>query len=432
MLVVGGVSLRIVVISFALIIGIVAVLYFSSRSDVGPSETTQELSDFIVGPKLNLSNTSDGSSDPEIAAFGNNVYVVWSERTSASYEIFFRVSRDNGVTFETPINISENIGHSVDPTISADESSIRVSWRDNWNSNSYRLLSRSSQDGIAFSSVTVGPETQNAGYDITFSGDIVYEVLSRMDDRGSSDLFFRRGDIRGQTSEEYRQISRHPGFTRATSPSISAQGDNLYVVWQQWTYLYLDIPPETIRTQNLVFIRSTDQGETFSEPLLLTDYEGIETNFARPELASSENHVYVVWFEYQSPNNYQIFLRASSDDGERFSDRMVLSDSSSFAPVLEAGPGENVYVAWSSNVADSSGEDPFFIGPKNLLFRGSVDGGATFTDIIVLGDPSQVSEWKRMAVWNDRVYLLWTEGPPRIGKVAVNTEILFRVIEAGP
>ncbi len=426
----GGLSLRIVIISFALIIGIVAVLYFSNRSDVGPSETTQKLSDFRVGPKLNLSDTSDGSSHPEIAAFGDNVYVVWSDRTSGSFEIFFRVSRDSGVTFESPINISENNGHSVDPIIVVDESSLQISWRDNWNSSSYRILSRSSQDGILFSSVSAKPETGNIDYDKASSGDMVYEVLSRMHESGSTDLFFRRSNNGGETFEEFRQISRHPGFTRAVRPSISTSGDNVYVVWQRWTYLNLDVPPETIQTENLVFLRSNDKGETFSEPLLLTHYEGIETNLARPQLAASENFVYVVWYERQSPNDYQIFLRASSDGGENFSERMVLSDSSSFAPVLEAGPGENVYVAWLGDVVDSSGEDPFFIGPQSLLFRASVDGGVTFTDIIVLGDPSQVSEGRRMVVWDDRVYILWIEGPPRIGKIAVNTEIMFRVIEA--
>ena len=190
-----------VIISFTLIIGVVAVLYFSNRLDVGPSEITQETPDFRVGPKLNLSSSSDGSSHPEIAAFGNNVYVVWSERTSGSFEIFYRVSRDSGVTFEPSINISENNGHSTDPVIVTHRSSIQVSWRDNWNSSSYRTLSRSSQDGIVFGSVTTEHEAGTADYDIAISGDIVYEVISRMDDRGSTDLFFIRSNNGGEKFE---------------------------------------------------------------------------------------------------------------------------------------------------------------------------------------------------------------------------------------
>ena len=67
--------MRTVVLSFALIIGIVAVLYLSNPPVIRPSDTTQEATEFSVGPTLNQSNTSDGSSDPEIAAYSEILFL---------------------------------------------------------------------------------------------------------------------------------------------------------------------------------------------------------------------------------------------------------------------------------------------------------------------------------------------------------------------
>jgi hypothetical protein len=70
-------------------------------------------------PFIDLSNNDRNSSFPLIAVSGNNVYVVWEDTTNGgdSY-IFFRVSHDNGDTFEPFIDLSDNDGVSDNPQIS--------------------------------------------------------------------------------------------------------------------------------------------------------------------------------------------------------------------------------------------------------------------------------------------------------------------------
>jgi hypothetical protein len=52
------------------------------------------------GDKMNLSNTTEADSDDaEIAASGNSVYVTWWERNETSDTPVARVSNDNGATF---------------------------------------------------------------------------------------------------------------------------------------------------------------------------------------------------------------------------------------------------------------------------------------------------------------------------------------------
>ena len=71
------------------------------------------------GTPINISNNTGGSSNPQIAASGNNVYVTWQDDTPGNSDIFFAVSNNNGTSFGTPINLSNNTGKFFQPTNSS-------------------------------------------------------------------------------------------------------------------------------------------------------------------------------------------------------------------------------------------------------------------------------------------------------------------------
>jgi len=61
------------------------------------------------GDKMNLSNTTEADSDDaEIAASGDSVYVTWWERNDTSDEPVARVSNDNGATFGPLLRLATN------------------------------------------------------------------------------------------------------------------------------------------------------------------------------------------------------------------------------------------------------------------------------------------------------------------------------------
>jgi hypothetical protein len=61
------------------------------------------------GDKMNLSNTTEADSDDaEIAASGNSVYITWWERNDTSDEPVARVSNDNGATFGPLLRLAAN------------------------------------------------------------------------------------------------------------------------------------------------------------------------------------------------------------------------------------------------------------------------------------------------------------------------------------
>jgi hypothetical protein len=93
--------------------------------------------------KVNLGRYVGEISDyGQIAAQGNNVFVVWSDSPQYSYpqmyKIFLEGSRDNAKSFDDAINLSTGTGKSIDPQIvvSPVDNSIFVVWTEITKTNS--------------------------------------------------------------------------------------------------------------------------------------------------------------------------------------------------------------------------------------------------------------------------------------------------------
>jgi hypothetical protein len=203
----------------------------------------------------NIGNNPDDAFNPQISSQGNNVYVVWENdiTTSDTTDIFFSFSQDGGQTFSDPFNISNSTGDSVDPQISSEGNNVYVVWQDRTPGNTGILFARSIDGGLTFG------EPDNISEDTAFfanpqissEGNTVYVVWQS--DNG--DILFARSIDGGLTFGEPDNISEgNTGFSEL--PQISSEGNNVYVVWQGFISDNRDI----------FFSFSHDGGETFSTP----------------------------------------------------------------------------------------------------------------------------------------------------------------------
>ena len=94
-------------------------IFYKRSADCGTS----------FGATENLSNNGGDSAFPDIAAFDNNVYVVWYDSSFGNTEILYRRSIDSGANFDDIINLSSNPGFSGSPAISALENNAYVVWQ---------------------------------------------------------------------------------------------------------------------------------------------------------------------------------------------------------------------------------------------------------------------------------------------------------------
>ena len=87
-------------------------------------------------PLFHLAHAAVGKSSSTLtspallATSGDNVYVTWSSNKTGNWEISFRASNDGGKTFGEKINLSNDTSDSKDPQISASGSNLYVTWWD--------------------------------------------------------------------------------------------------------------------------------------------------------------------------------------------------------------------------------------------------------------------------------------------------------------
>jgi hypothetical protein len=109
------------------------------------------LTDFgrTLEPSINFSNTSGAScadpdcDDHQLLTEGDNVYVVWVDKTTNSGgDTYFRKSNDNGATFSNNMNLSAGTGQSFqssrDPDMAAKGDNVVVTWRASPDRNAVR------------------------------------------------------------------------------------------------------------------------------------------------------------------------------------------------------------------------------------------------------------------------------------------------------
>ena len=105
------------------------------------------------------------------------------------------------------------------------------------------------------------------------------------------------------------------GDGSATEAHIAADGaGRLSVVWVQVAG----------NDKHAFYARSTDNGQTFSEPLQLTSAPG--TSISKPLALAYQNVVYVA-YQNEAPNRMQVYLTRSDDGGVTFADAVQISNA---------------------------------------------------------------------------------------------------------
>ena len=80
---------------------------------------------------IGLSDNNVTSQGPRLAASGNNVYAVWEENHDGTNRIIFAKSTDRGNTFSNPANLTGSRIDSETPSIAAFGDIVYVVWTDN-------------------------------------------------------------------------------------------------------------------------------------------------------------------------------------------------------------------------------------------------------------------------------------------------------------
>lgn len=102
------------------------------------------------GTVENLSENDGSSQNPSISATADTVHVVWEGDTSGNSEILYRRSIDGGVNFGPTESLSIGGVGAFVPSIKALENNVYVVWSDITPGNADILFRRSIDGGVNF------------------------------------------------------------------------------------------------------------------------------------------------------------------------------------------------------------------------------------------------------------------------------------------
>ena len=209
----------------------------------------------------------------------------------------------------------------------------------------------------------------------------------------------------GEGLDEATNISGSPGVFSWLPRVVMAGEAEIYVLWQEILFTGGSHGGE------ILFARSTDGGQSFSEPLNLSNTEagagkGRMTrqrwhNGSLDLAVGAGGEIVSAWTEYEGA----LRVSRSTDGGQSFSEPLHVAgseDEPARGPDLAVGPEGEIYLAWAL------GED----GSADIELALSDDGGQTFEELGAIVDTEGHSDAPALAVDGQGVvHVIYAESP---------------------
>ena len=353
----------------------------------------------------NLTNNPMDSVYGQVAAWNNNVYMLWQDSMPpgyTNYDIFIKSSNDKGTTFGSPVNLSNNSGFSEHPQIAAYDNNVYAIWADDTSGNREVFFTRSEDNSTSFDKIkNLSNNTSDSfNQEIAVFGDNVYVVWLDQDEADNTNILLKASFDGGTTFGKTVYISSNAN--QETFPKIAAYKDSVYVAWN----MAGDNVDER-DNEGLFFVRSLDGGNTFDNIIKLNH----ENDFGELQVAAFDETVYVVSGGIHSVDVNGVFFTKSIDGGRSFSEPVTIDENATFVNPLNVEVGaydeQFSYVAAQVTV----------LGNEEILLLEMT--GNDSTRVINLSNNPKISECPSIAMTGDNIYVVWEDMTPG------NHEILY-------
>lgn len=166
---------------------------------------------------------------PSIAVLDGNLVLAFHELNGSNYDIAFVASTNNGITWGSFKEITNDAGTQAFPSVSITGSHVNIVWEDSRYGH-YDIFSRRSTNlGSTWLNevrLTSNSANQRKPSVIT-NGTNVHIVWD--DDRDSTEIYYLSGTNYGASWQTAQKITSNPFLS--VRPSITLSDNTLYVVW---------------------------------------------------------------------------------------------------------------------------------------------------------------------------------------------------------
>jgi len=359
-----------------IILVLIGIFFLGTQYAYGQSLTFDSLINVSV-------SGADSSTRPQMLVSQNNVYLVWQETPPGMpTDVFFSISTDNGVTFSTPINLSNSAERSQVPQVGASGNNIHVVWEEELSPREEVFYARSTNNGVSFSTpenLSLNTNDESVDPQIVVSGSDVHVLWADF----GEEIFYRKSVNDGALFAS--KIALTNGFKGKFDPHLEVTGSLVYASWRQ--------TPDIKIVLDVFFARSIDGGLNFQTPIMVSDTTG---GAAELQMSFAENSVYLIWREGD------IMFSRSANNGVSFSTPENLSNSaeSDRVPHVDA-TGSDVFTVWRQHPISAS----------DNYFSSSINNGAFSTPINLSGSSTNVGQ-PQIDSFENKVVVTWTDTVP--------------------
>jgi hypothetical protein len=275
----------------------------------------------------NITPHKGGAFAPRVALdSAEAVNIVWGDTQDNLGTVVFVRSTDQGASFTAPVDVSRSSGVAFDPEIAVDSSDgINVAWQDTAPGKSVIMFSRSTDGGETFSD----PKQVSTGTGAATEAAIATDSAGRLsvvwvdDSTGSSEAFYSRSTDNGQTFSEPFNVSRFPGGD-IHKPTVVASQNVVYVAFQNGDLF----GEEMIKNEQVYIAKSEDAGVSFGEIEQVSHAKNSIGRAHSPAMTvDSRGVLHIVWIDASVIGNDEgLLFYSNSANGRQFSqEKMILA-----------------------------------------------------------------------------------------------------------
>ncbi|HUI86748.1 MAG TPA: sialidase family protein [Nitrososphaerales archaeon] len=238
-----------------------------------------------------LSSPSFRSDSSRLVVSGSDVFVSWTDKSFNGAVIMFIASHDNGTLWGLPVDVSKAAGYSVNQVMTASQGVVYIAWQSTTSVSTQIRFSVSRSDGATFS--TPINLSNDAGQAIqpaiaAVSGPSGNEVFVTWQDSstGTNQIMLSSSSDSGSTWSSAQVVSRNLGSS--TNPSIAASTNgmtsSIYVIWT------LSGPHSSV----VMEATSTNNGASFFGASAVSP-QGVNATSPRIATRAGSSSVYIAW-----------------------------------------------------------------------------------------------------------------------------------------
>jgi hypothetical protein len=302
---------------------------------------------------------------PSVAVAADGaVYVVWTARVDSAdkhgTDLYLSVSNDRAQTFSSSVKINDDKvpgAHGMHSLAVAKDGRIFVGWLDERNVHAPQ------------------PSTKGEGHHM----------------ESNRDLFLAYSTDGGRTFSRNQKVAAEACPCCKTALAVSPDG-TLYAGWRQ-------VLPGSFR--HIAVVSSTDGGATFSAPKIVSDDRWVLQGcpVSGPSLSvDSGGKLKVLWFAGGEGNAPGLYFAESSDRGQNFSPRQLLSQEAVRGTPALSSANDGAIGVWQTMAGETKMSElgkagsTISIAANAELPAGAVSNGKVFVAYIA-------KEKEKRSIW---------------------------------